>query len=237
MAINEAKLFKRIKRTVGVQDEEWDSPGIEVGFTREYAADLLDSFLTTISAVWRYSFLQKEVDSESTSEDDKIDLTSDRQYILFKKKILSIEWAQIGSNDLEIASKLRIKEEKLADGDVVYGSEEIDSNGNVAIKLLTAIAAGTSLEAIILRYPRVKYFPPEFENLFIYLVTTEMLLEKQKNNTDAARREYEAKVEKWLKDISQRWAQTSKSQIDGVRIKTMFKNVRNYRTGNRLGAR
>lgn len=231
MAINVTRLLKQVKKIVGVQDEEWTTPSL-AGSSRLYALSILEDYIPDLVARWRYNFCQGLYTSDSTEPTRKIKITSDDKALIFEKNMVGVEWGKIGDSDLDIKSLLTIQEDELQDGGSVrYGYFEINENtGQVMVRLLSEVA-GAQVKAVILKVPKIKAFPDEFHNLFLFQVSEHLLLEKQKNNVDAARAEYLKKLAKKEEDISIKWAFSSRSETD-MRVEVSYANSSMFRSGS-----
>lgn len=233
--LDEDRLLITIKRKAGIQDEEWDSPSLEEGFSRLYVIGRLQDYLMELCSYWKYRFLQAKYTSDSTNSKTKLTVVGASKYIILNEDIAQIELFKVGTDDLTVLSLLELEEEEITDGGTDrYGYEYQDPDtGQTKIMLLGTIPSTTVVKAIVLRYPEIKFFPPEFFNLFLYVMTEEIMLEKQKSNLDAAKAEYEKKRKELEEKISDRWAGFNKSRLNKV-IRTPFAPKMGYRSGRRL---
>lgn len=230
MAVNDKRLFEQIKKVVGVQDDEWNNPSFTTGTTRKYAKHILDCYLPILASRWKYSFLQGKYTSDSTDTSRKILITADDKGLYIKENMLSILWAKIGTALLEIRKLVDIESCQLSDnGTVRYGYYEIDEQNKNTVCRLLSVVNGAKVEAVILKHPHHTAFPTEFHDLFVFQVAERIFLEKQKNNDEGARSQYEQRLAKLEQDISTKWLESSKTEND-YSVPTPFIYQQNYKS-------
>lgn len=232
MSINEATLLSKVKKIVGIQDEEWNAAGFSGGLTRNLAQDLLQEYVRDICVRYKYTFLQGKYTSDSTDKTRKITIYNDDKALIWEDNFLELKWAKIGSTELKVKPLHDIESlEWTDDNGIRYGYfEVIESKGLLVIRLLTALS-GAVVTAVIKKVPSFKFFPKEFERLFIYMLSEELTMLKQKNNDEGARLAFLEKLNRKEAMISQSWVEMAESETDVVMLtpysgKTFYKSGR-----------
>ena len=232
MSINEATLLNKVKKIVGIQDEEWNAAGFSGGITRNLAKDILEEYVRDLCVRYKYTFLQGKYTSDNTDKTRKLNVYNDDKAIIWEDNFLEYKWGKIGEIELKIKPLGDIEALKWTDSNAIrYGYfEVIESKGLLVVRLLTALS-GSVVTAVMKKVPSFKFFPKEFERMFIYMLAEELTMLKQKNNDEGARLAFLEKLNRKEEMVSQSWVEMAESETDVVHLtpysgKTFYKSGR-----------
>ena len=231
MSIDEAKLLLKVKKNVGIQDEEWNAGGFSGGITRNLAKDILQDYLRELCVRYKYTFTQGKYTSDATDKTRKLTIYNDDKGIIWEDDFLAFQWAKIGDIELKVKTLNDIESLKWTDDNALrYGYFEIiESKGILIIRLQTALS-GSVITAVLKKVPSFKFFPKEFERLFLYMLTEELTMLKQKNNDEGVRLAFLQKLQRKEEMISQSWVEMAETETDVVHL-TPYSGKTFYRSG------